>query len=161
MTEDKIKDRNEMLQLVNEWHEQGQRIIFTCGCFDMIHLGHIDHLEKARQLGDKLIVGLNSDRSVSELKGIERPIINAYARARLLAALQFVDIVILFDELTPIKLIEDIRPDLLVKGGDYAVDTIVGSDFVQRYGGTVQIVYSVKGYSTTLLIKSIRERTDK
>ena len=161
MTKDKIKDRNEMIKLVTDWHKQGQRIIFTCGCFDMIHLGHIDHLEKARQLGDKLIVGLNSDRSVTELKGVQRPIIDAYARARLLAALQFVDIVILFDELTPMQLIEDIRPNILVKGGDYTIETIVGADFVLRYGGIVQIVYSIEGYSTTLLIESIHKRTEK
>jgi D-glycero-beta-D-manno-heptose 1-phosphate adenylyltransferase len=127
----------------------------------VIHLGHIDDLEKARQLGDKPIIGLNSDRSVTELKGVQRPIINVYARARLLAALQFVDIVILFDELTPMKLIEDIRPNILAKGGDYTIETIVGADFVLRYGGIVRIVYSIEGYSTTLLVESIRERTEK
>ncbi|CAF0911105.1 unnamed protein product [Adineta steineri] len=116
----------------------------------------MDYLEKARQLGDKLIVALNTDKSISQIKGPQRPVINEYARARHMAAIQFVDIVTLFDELTPIILIEAIQPNILVKGGDYTNETIVGADFVIQHGGTVQTIPLMKGYSTTALIKSIQ-----
>ncbi|CAF3943887.1 unnamed protein product, partial [Adineta steineri] len=122
--------------------------------------GHMDYLEKARQLGDKLIVALNTDKSISQIKGPQRPVINEYARARHMAAIQFVDIVTLFDELTPIILIEAIQPNILVKGGDYTNETIVGADFVIQHGGTVQTIPLMKGYSTTALIKSIQNDVD-
>ncbi|CAF0933436.1 unnamed protein product [Didymodactylos carnosus] len=114
-SEYKIMTNDETIKLVKEWKEKGLRIVFTNGCFDIVHLGHIDYLEKCRQLGEKLIVALNTDKSISQIKDSHRPIINQYARARIIAALQFVDIVTLFDELTPIKLIESIKPNFLVK----------------------------------------------
>lgn len=131
-------------------------MVFTNGCFDIVHLGHIDYLEKARALGDRLVLGLNTDASVSRLKGPGRPVVDEYARARLMAALSFVDTVILFDEPTPQALIEALKPDILVKGDDYTVETIVGADFVINKGGEVKTVALVKGYSTTALIEKIK-----
>lgn len=155
-TKSKILSRDQVIALAEEWHAQGQCIVFTNGCFDLLHLGHIDYLEKARRLGDHLIVGLNSDRSVKQLKGPSRPILNEYVRARLLAALQFVDIVVMFDESTPIQLVQAVRPNVLVKGGDYAPANIVGAPFVVQNGGNVQTIPLIQGYSTTILIDNIR-----
>ncbi|CAF1411590.1 unnamed protein product [Adineta steineri] len=160
MSENKIMNYDQTIKLVKEWRKKGERIVFTNGCFDIVHLGHIDYLEKARQLGDKLIVALNTDKSTSQIKGPQRPVINEYTRARHMAALQFVDIVTLFDELTPIILIEAIQPNILVKGGDYTNETIIGADFVIQHGGTVQTIPLIKGYSTTALIKSIQNDVD-
>lgn len=157
MTESKILSREEAVRQAETWHEQGQRIVFTNGCFDIVHLGHIDYLEKARALGDKLVLGLNTDASVSVIKGPLRPVVNEQARARLMAALQFVDAVTLFDEPTPLELIEAVKPDILVKGDDYAVENIVGAEFVISRGGSVKTIPLVKGYSTTGLIEKIRQ----
>jgi len=157
MTESKIFSREAAVQQAEQWREEGHRIVFTNGCFDILHLGHIDYLEKAQALGDKLVLGLNTDASVSRLKGPLRPVVNEQARARLMAALQFVDAVTLFDEPTPKELIEAIQPDILVKGDDYTVETIVGADFVLARGGEVKTVPLVKGYSTTALIEKIRK----
>jgi len=156
MTESKILSREGAVEQAARWRAEGQRLVFTNGCFDIVHLGHIDYLEKARQLGDKLILGLNTDASVSCIKGPLRPVVNEYARARLMAALAFVDAVTLFGEPTPLELIHAIRPTILVKGDDYTVDTIVGADFVLQNGGSVQTIPLVKGYSTTALIEKIR-----
>ena len=131
--------------------------MFTNGCFDIVHLGHIDYLEKARALGDRLVLGLNTDASVSRIKGPLRPVMNEYARSRLMAAMAFIDLVVLFDEPTPKELIEAIRPDILVKGDDYTVATIVGADFVLANGGSVETIPLVKGYSTTSLIERIKQ----
>lgn len=131
--------------------------MFTNGCFDIVHLGHIDYLEKARALGDRLVLGLNTDASVSRIKGPLRPVVNEYARSRLMAAMAFIDLVVLFDEPTPKELIEAIRPDILVKGDDYTVATIVGADFVLANGGSVETIPLVKGYSTTSLIERIKQ----
>lgn len=155
MTSDKIRTRAEAVGQVAGWHEAGLRVVFTNGCFDIVHLGHIDYLEKARALGDKLVLGLNTDASVSRIKGPLRPVVNETARARLMAALQFVDLVTLFDEPTPIDLIQAVRPDVLVKGDDYSVATIVGADFVLANGGSVETVALVPGYSTSSLIQKI------
>lgn len=157
MTASKIRTRDEAVAQVADWHQQGLRVVFTNGCFDIVHLGHIDYLEKARALGDKLVLGLNTDASVSRIKGPLRPVVNETARARLMAALQFVDIVTLFDEPTPLELIEAVRPDVLVKGDDYSVATIVGADFVLDNGGRVETIALVPGYSTTALIGKIVE----
>ena len=146
---------DQTMNLVETWRRQELSIVFTNGCFDIVHLGHIDYLEKARQLGDKLIVGLNADQSIKAIKGSQKPIINEYARSRLLASLQFVDIVILFEELTPIELIKSIRPNVLVKGGDYTFETIVGADFVSENHGTVKVIPSIHDYSTTSIIQNI------
>lgn len=156
MTESKILTREQAIQQAEQWRSEGQQIVFTNGCFDIIHLGHIDYLEKARNLGSKLILGLNTDASVSCIKGPLRPVVNEYARARLMAALEFVDAVTLFGDPTPLELIEDIQPDILVKGDDYTVATIVGADFVLAHGGRVETVALVPGYSTTKLIERIK-----
>lgn len=132
------------------------RVIFTNGCFDILHLGHIDYLIKARKLGDVLIIGLNTDNSVKKLKGEKRPVNNQNARALLLASLEFVDFVILFDEETPMNLIKMITPDILVKGGDYTIESVVGADFVLNYGGAVEIIPFLKGYSTTNIINNLQ-----
>ena len=129
-----------------------QNVVFTNGCFDIIHAGHIDYLSKARNLGDVLVVGLNSDESVRRLKGPQRPINDVDARSKVLASLFFVDYVIVFEEDTPLNLIKSVRPDILVKGGDYTRDTVVGADFVESYGGKVVILPFIKGYSTTSII---------
>ena len=155
MTADKIRSRAEAAEQVATWHRAGKRVVFTNGCFDIVHLGHIDYLEKARSLGDALVLGLNTDASVSCLKGPLRPVVNENARARLMAALQFVDLVTLFDEPTPLELITAIQPDILVKGDDYTINTIVGADVVLQRGGSVQTVALVPGYSTSGLIKKI------
>jgi len=156
-TETKILPLGEAITQVADWQRADQKVVFTNGCFDLVHLGHIDYLEKARALGDRLVLGLNSDASVSRLKGPNRPVVNEYARARLVAALAFVDTVILFDEPTPQRLIEALKPDILVKGDDYSVETIVGADFVIKNGGTVETVALVKDYSTTAMIAKIKE----
>lgn len=156
MTSAKILSRQQAIEQVEQWHRDGLKVVFTNGCFDIVHLGHIDYLEKARHLGDKLILGLNTDASVSRIKGPLRPVVNEQARARLMAALEFIDAVTLFDEPTPKELIEAVRPDILVKGDDYTVNTIVGADFVVTNGGSVQTVSLVKGYSTTALIERIK-----
>ena len=148
---------DQTIKLSEKWHEEGLRVVFTNGCFDLVHLGHIEYLEKARQLGDKLIVALNTDQSIRQIKGPHRPVINEYARARLLAAFQFIDVVTLFDQLTPILLIESIRPNILVKGGDYTIENIVGADVVLANGGDVQSIPLIRGYSTTTLIENIQK----
>ncbi|UHG90585.1 D-glycero-beta-D-manno-heptose 1-phosphate adenylyltransferase [Spirosoma oryzicola] len=157
MTESKILTREQAIQQADKWRAEGQQIVFTNGCFDIVHLGHIDYLEKARHLGNRLILGLNTDASVSCIKGPLRPVVNEYARARLMAALEFVDAVTLFGEPTPLELIEAVKPDILVKGNDYTVATIVGADFVISRGGRVETVALVPGYSTTKLIERIKQ----
>lgn len=157
MTEKKILSQNQAKEKVAEWQSEGQKIVFTNGCFDIVHLGHIDYLEKARNLGDRLVLGLNTDSSVNRLKGPTRPVVNEYARSRMMAAFEFVDAVILFDEPTPKELIETICPDILVKGDDYSIENIVGADFVINRGGEVKTIPLVKGYSTTSLIEKIKK----
>ncbi|MBO9639258.1 MAG: D-glycero-beta-D-manno-heptose 1-phosphate adenylyltransferase [Siphonobacter aquaeclarae] len=156
-TASKIKSRTEALDEITFWKARGEKVVFTNGCFDIVHMGHVDYLEKARNLGDRLVLGLNTDASVSRLKGPLRPVVNESARARLMAALSFVDTVILFDEDTPKELIEAVKPDILVKGDDYSVETIVGSDFVLANGGEVKTVPLVQGFSTTSLIEKIKK----
>ncbi len=153
----KIVNKSEALQRVAKWQNEGNEIVFTNGCFDIVHLGHIDYLEKARNLGDKLIVGLNTDASVKRLKGEKRPVVNEEARTRMMASFQFIDLVVLFDEDTPLEIIEILSPDILVKGNDYTVSTIVGADFVLDHGGKVETIELVKGYSTSLIIEKIKD----
>lgn len=152
----KVFRTEELRANLNIWRLLEKKIVFTNGCFDLLHLGHVDYLSKAADLGDKLVVGLNSDASTSALKGPGRPIIDQYSRSIMLASLSFVDAVILFDEPTPLELIAWIRPDVLVKGADYTVDQIVGSDLVLEYGGDVQTIEYLSGYSTTIIEKKIR-----
>jgi len=156
-TENKILRIEEAKTLIEDWQRAGQKVVFTNGCFDIVHLGHIDYLEKAHALGNRLVLGLNTDASVSRLKGPLRPVVNEYARARLMAALSFIDAVILFDEPTPSDLIESLKPDILVKGDDYTVETIAGADFVLSNGGEVKTVALVEGYSTSALIEKIKK----
>ncbi|PWJ42047.1 D-glycero-beta-D-manno-heptose 1-phosphate adenylyltransferase [Sediminitomix flava] len=156
-TENKIiNDLNSLKELRQSWKEDNLKVVFTNGCFDIVHLGHIDYLEKARNLGQKLIIGLNTDESIKTLKGESRPINDAYARARMLAAFQFVDAVILFGEETPFNLINSLLPDVLVKGNDYTIDTIVGAKEVLANGGKVETVELVAGYSTSNIINKIK-----
>lgn len=145
----KIQDWPTVEETVSNWRKDHQKIVFTNGCFDILHLGHADYLARAADLGTKLVVGLNSDLSVSRLKGPSRPITDQKSRGFLLASMSFVDAVVLFEEDTPEKLIELVCPDVLVKGGDYLITEIVGHDFVTANGGKVVTIPLIKGYSTT------------
>ena len=151
--EDKVVSRSELVTRVAQWRGNGERVVFTNGCFDLLHIGHITVLEQARRFGDRLIVAINSDASVSSLKGPSRPIVGEHERARVLAALAAVDAVVVFGEPTPLELIVASRPDVIVKGGDYGVETVVGAAQVQSWGGQVKIVPIVPGFSTTRLIE--------
>ena len=140
---------------ISRWQEirnEDHKVVFTNGCFDVLHRGHVTYLAAARDLGDCLVVGLNSDASVKRLKGENRPINNENDRALVLAALSFIDYIILFEEDTPKNLIEQVKPDILVKGGDYKIEDIVGADFVQKNGGKVLTIPFVDGYSSTKII---------
>jgi rfaE bifunctional protein nucleotidyltransferase chain/domain len=155
---DKIYTRDSLVQQVAAWKEAGQRIVFTNGCFDILHLGHIDYLEKASLLGDKLIVGVNTDASVSRLKGPNRPLQDEMSRARIMASLLFINAVVLFGEETPYELIKALQPDVLVKGDDYQLQNIVGHDIVIKNGGEVKTIALVKGYSTTNVVEKIKQQ---
>ncbi len=150
--DDKVLALDRLLARVAAWRSAGQRVVFTNGCFDILHIGHIALLEQARHIGDRLIVGLNSDNSVTRVKGPPRPIVGQCERARILAALSAVDAVVLFDECTPLKLIEAIRPDVLVKGADYTEGNIAGAREVRAWGGRVELIPLVEGVSTTRLL---------
>jgi D-beta-D-heptose 7-phosphate kinase/D-beta-D-heptose 1-phosphate adenosyltransferase len=150
--EEKVLTLDDLKVRIAAWRSAGQRIVFTNGCFDLLHIGHITLLEDARREGDRLIVAINSDASVQELKGPTRPIVRERERGRILAALAAVDAVIVFDEPTPLELIVALRPDVIVKGGDYKEDDIVGAKEVRSWGGRVKIVPTVEGFSTTKLI---------
>tara|TARA_B100001093_G_scaffold396669_1_gene383805 strand:+ start:1007 stop:1471 length:465 start_codon:yes stop_codon:yes gene_type:complete len=134
---------------------KNKKIVFTNGCFDILHPGHIHILSKAKSLGDILVVGLNSDLSVKKLKGDKRPLVSEDDRSRVLLSLRFVDYVIIFNELTPLKVIKKIKPDFLVKGGDYNENDIVGSDFVKASGGQVEIIKFLDGYSSSNYIDNL------
>ena len=154
-TSDKIQNLEPLTRQVNRWKAEGLKVVFTNGCFDIVHLGHIDYLEKARNKGDKLVVGVNTDDSVRRLKGEQRPIITEYPRARMIAAFDFVDAVVLFNDDTPLRLIETLNPDILTKGSDYSIENIVGADFVLSQGGRVETLDLVAGYSTSGIIEKI------
>jgi rfaE bifunctional protein nucleotidyltransferase chain/domain len=156
-TGDKICDLAVALERRSVWKSNGEHVVFTNGCFDILHLGHVDYLEKARQTGTKMIVGVNSDASVRILKGPERPVNSAYARARIIASLQFVDLVIVFNEETPLELINKLLPDILVKGDDYSIETIVGAKEVISAGGQVKTIPLVPSYSTTGIIQKLKQ----
>lgn len=154
----KIKTLEELLPIIDNFRRQGKKIVFTNGCFDLIHIGHVSYLAQAKLLGDVLIVGLNSDSSVRALKGEERPLIPQDERAMLLASFASVDFVVLFDELTPHRLIEAIKPEIHVKGGDYTEADLPEAPLVRSYGGQVVILPKVEGRSTTELVSRIRSR---
>lgn len=153
----KIVSVTEAKAKVKAWQQAGQKVVFTNGCFDLIHLGHVDYLEKARALGQKLILGLNTDDSVSRFKGPERPLQDQHSRARVLAAMQFIDLVVFFNDDTPLSLISELVPDVLVKGSDYLTENIVGADVVQKAGGVVKTIDFVPGYSTTRIVDKIKK----
>lgn len=144
------------MKRLHAWRSRGLRIVFTNGCFDLLHPGHIDYLAEARALGDRLVIGLNDDASIRRLKGAFRPINPLHDRACMLAALRSVDMVVAFSDDTPLQLIKALKPDVLVKGGDYEPENIVGAREVRQYGGTVIIVPFKVGHSTTSLIQRIR-----
>lgn len=154
----KILSQEELVRIVNTHRFFKKKIVFTNGCFDILHPGHVYYLNQARSLGDVLVVGLNSDDSVKRLnKSAERPIHPQDKRADVLAALLCVDYISIFDEDTPLELIQKIKPDVLVKGGDYTIDKIVGAEFVQSYGGSVKIIPLLEGYSTTDIVNKLKK----
>jgi len=153
---EKVMPRERLLLRAAEWRAAGDRIVFTNGCFDLLHVGHITLLEKCRELGDRLVLGINTDASVRRLKGASRPVVNEQDRARVLSALAAVDAVVLFDEDTPLELIRAMQPDVLVKGGDYTEATVVGAEVVRKHGGRVEIVPTVEGFSTTNILQRMK-----
>jgi D-glycero-beta-D-manno-heptose 1-phosphate adenylyltransferase len=152
----KLLNKAALIEKVNAWKKEGLKVIFTNGCFDIIHPGHIDYLAKAASLGDKFIIGVNTDASVRILKGPSRPIQNQDARALILAALCFTSAIVLFDEQTPKELISAILPDILVKGADYSISEVVGADVVVKNGGSVVLLPYLTGYSTSAIEKKIK-----
>lgn len=148
----KIFSLNDLLKRIDFWRLLGDKIVFTNGCFDILHMGHIHLLTSCSEFGNRLIVGLNSDSSVRRLKGKTRPVNDQISRATILASIQFTDAVIVFEEDTPELLIYSIKPDVLVKGGDWKRNEIVGSDFVESYGGEIKTVSYLKGFSTSEII---------
>ena len=157
LTDNKILTFNGMQHQVKRWRLLDKQIAFTNGCFDILHQGHLEVLSQAATLGDILVVGINTDASIKKLKGKDRPVNDQLFRARMLAALTMIDAVVLFDEETPLELIRIIEPDILVKGGDYTIEQVVGAEDVIKNGGEVKIIPLVKGYSTTALIQKIQE----
>ncbi len=158
----KVVSRDEAVRRVAGWRAQGKRIAYTNGCFDLLHAGHVRTLEAARQYGDVLIVGINSDESARKLKGPGRPVLSEHDRAEMLAALACVDLVVVYPEVSSLALIEAIRPDVWVKGGDYVMDTVNQEEraFVESYGGEVALGGRVEGVSTTELIRRIKGLPD-
>jgi D-glycero-beta-D-manno-heptose 1-phosphate adenylyltransferase len=151
----KILNQESLRRACVVWNFKNQKVVFTNGCFDILHLGHIEYLAKAANLGDVLVVGLNSDRSVSGIKGPTRPINDEHSRSMIIAALEFVTAVVIFDEETPYELIKTIQPDILVKGEDWKVEEIVGHDIVLAKGGKVETIDLTPGYSTTRIEQKI------
>jgi len=159
MASQKLQKPSVLLKKIRSARKRGARVVFTNGCFDLLHVGHIRLLEKAKSLGNILVVGLNSDASVRKLKGSHRPVNPVQVRAEVLAALEAVDFVTIFSEETPEKIIRKIRPHILVKGGDWKKEGVVGKEFVESYGGKVYLFPVVKGYSTTKLLQKGHEKT--
>jgi D-beta-D-heptose 7-phosphate kinase/D-beta-D-heptose 1-phosphate adenosyltransferase len=152
----KLKNLGELAAIASEARRAGKTVVFTNGCFDLLHRGHVHILREARAMGDILIVGVNSDRSVRGIKGPKRPILGETDRSELIAAMEMVNYVVLFDEADPRKLIEAIKPDVLAKGGDWGPDGVVGADIVEQTGGKVAVIPYLKGFSTTEIIERIR-----
>ncbi|MBS9768245.1 MAG: D-glycero-beta-D-manno-heptose 1-phosphate adenylyltransferase [Flavobacteriaceae bacterium] len=154
------KDSFQCKSLLENWRENKEQIVFSNGCFDILHQGHIVYLAKAAQLGTKLVIGLNTDASIKRIKGENRPINNEHERALLLSALGFVNLVVFFEEDTPYKLIKTVQPNILVKGADYKAEEIVGYDIVTENGGKVETVVLEEGFSTTGVIEKIKNLVD-
>jgi rfaE bifunctional protein nucleotidyltransferase chain/domain len=157
MSAEKVKSLEEIVELRARMRESGKKLVFTNGCFDILHVGHVRYLKEARALGDALIVGINSDRSVREIKGKSRPITPESERAEVVAALACVDFTVIFDDATPRNIIDAIVPDVLVKGADWGISEIVGRDTVENAGGVVRNMPLVKGASTTEIIRKVLE----
>lgn len=157
LSEKKILTQEALRAFVLQARLKNKKVVFTNGCFDVLHYGHVDYLERARFLGDCLVIGLNSDDSVRSLKGETRPVNDVYARARVLAALWFVDALTVFDAPTPYELIQSLTPDVLVKGGDYTPENVVGAELVTQAGGRVEILPFVEGYSSSALLQKIND----
>ncbi|WKZ65267.1 MAG: D-glycero-beta-D-manno-heptose 1-phosphate adenylyltransferase [Flavobacteriales bacterium] len=156
-TDRRVVDLENLKRLCNIWRMKGDRVVFTNGCFDILHRGHVEYLQEAAALGDRLVIGVNSDASVRRQgKGADRPLNDQDSRAKVLAALRLVDAVVIFDEDTPLDLIKAIVPDVLVKGGDWSEDRIVGAQEVRAAGGAVRSLKLVDGFSTTALVERIR-----
>ena len=153
----KILDKERLLVKLTDWKEENKKIVFTNGCFDLIHLGHIEVIARSADLGDILIIGVNTDNSIKRLKGKNRPIVEEISRAKQLAALEFVDAVVFFDEDTPIDLIKVINPNVITKGGDYNTDQVIGNDIVTQNDGEVVIIPLTQGYSTTSILEKIQD----
>ncbi|WP_426668193.1 D-glycero-beta-D-manno-heptose 1-phosphate adenylyltransferase [Mucilaginibacter sp. McL0603] len=154
----KISDLSKLQASMATWKKEGKKIVFTNGVFDLLHIGHITYMAKAAELGDKLVIGLNSDSSVKRIKGEDRPVNDQNSRAALLAALFFVDAIVVFEEDTPINVITTLMPDILVKGADYSIENIVGAKEVIANGGEVKTINFVEGYSSTSIIQKIRNQ---
>jgi D-glycero-beta-D-manno-heptose 1-phosphate adenylyltransferase len=154
----KISDLPKLQAAIASWKSEGKKVVFTNGVFDLLHIGHITYMAKAAELGDKLIIGVNSDSSVKRIKGEDRPVNDQNSRAALLAALFFVDAIVVFEEDTPLNLITALMPDILVKGADYLVENIVGAKEVIANGGEVKTINFVEGYSSTSIIQKIRKQ---
>ncbi len=154
----KIKSPKALKPLLRQLQKEGKKVVFTNGCFDILHIGHVRYLSKAKACGDILVVALNSDRSVRRVKGKNRPIVSENDRAEVIASLQFTDFVTFFKEDTPYNVISGLQPDLLVKGGDWKKDQIIGSDIVLKRGGKVKTIHYVKGKSTTHIISKWGKR---
>jgi D-beta-D-heptose 7-phosphate kinase/D-beta-D-heptose 1-phosphate adenosyltransferase len=154
----KIRSCEGLQPILESERQKGKTIVFTNGCFDLLHVGHVKYLQKARHLGDLLVLGLNSDASIRRLKGPKRPLLGEEERAHILAALNCIDFVVIFDEDTPLELIRALRPDILVKGGDYTADGVVGKKIVESYGGHVELIQFVDGKSTTNIINKVLEQ---
>lgn len=150
-----VEEQTGLYQTLCQWQFKGEKIVFTNGCFDIVHQGHIEYLSKAASLGTKLIIGLNTDSSVRRLKGESRPVNNEYSRALLLSSLLFVNKVVCFDEDTPLELIRYIQPDILVKGSDYKPENIVGYDIVKAKGGEIATIDFVNGFSSTSILNKL------
>ena len=153
----KILDKKRLLVKLTDWKEENKKIVFTNGCFDLIHLGHIEVIARSADLGDVLIIGVNTDNSIKRLKGPNRPIVEEISRAKQLAALEFVDAVVFFDQDTPIDLIKMINPNIITKGGDYNTDQVIGNDIVTQNDGEVVIIPLTQGYSTTSILEKIKD----
>jgi len=158
---EKIKEKEDLRRIIEDLKAKGRRIVFTNGCFDLLHIGHIRYLEDAKSLGDILVVGVNSDQSIRGLKGNNRPILPQEERTEILSSLGCVDYITVFDEADPLELISFLQPHILVKGGDWAKETIAGREVVERSGGKVVILPFVEGASTSNLIETILKRYEK
>ncbi len=153
----KILKKDALRKKLEELRKKGKKIAFTNGCFDILHVGHVRYLREAAKKADVLVLALNSDSSVRSIKGEKRPLVNEKERAEILTALEFVDFVIIFEELTPLKLIKYLKPDILIKGGDWPEEKVVGREEVKKWGGRVEIIPEVKGKSTTDIVEKIKQ----